>query len=102
MKQDIYCPRCAAELRRKYRMEEGDTGKKEPYLCERLRIVDGTARAFFNCDLCFFPIPEGAKCAAVSMWTHYAPYREWEHRYLKTTSRTDPQSMWIGQQRKTR
>lgn len=72
MKQEIICPKCRSSL----------IGTLDHYAGEYHKFVLGTSKGNYICDQCVKPLPPGAECYALSIWTDDRPYSAWEHQYI--------------------
>jgi len=79
MKREIVCLICYEQLRKVLRSHPADP--EGP--AEFVKFVRGEVRSDMRCDQCGKEITKDSKCAALSMWTEFIPYSQWERDYIK-------------------
>lgn len=78
MKREIFCPPCAAEMRKQFPVEQ-------PYPGEHVKFVYGFAKSPFRCDHCYAQIAIGDACTAFTIWTDAQGFAAWESDYVAPT-----------------
>jgi len=88
MKQEILCQHCANETRGIFGCVFRD--EATPYPHEHVKLVEGTAKQEYICDLCSEDIHIGSDCVAFSAWTDYgAQYYKWEDAFINIREAKD-------------